>query len=433
MLHGNLENFRNLLSPVGFICLGVSSICLLGIRLPKRQAERKLTVRNVQIFVFLFLFYLSFLPSLFAQDTTLWHLPKGSQAPFGRTEINAIVFSNDGTRLAVATANGIAVSDTYTGKELAMLPASMDTVTTIAFSPDNQTLASAGTDATVHFWNVFTGERITDFTAHTYPIVSLAFSPDGKTLASGSFREICLWDLRTEQPLRTAVLRGHRDMVTILVFSSDSKILASTSFYGTILLWDTETGQRRHNLPAHTDSITALTFSPDNRTLASGGYWSADTESTIRIWDVPTGERLKTFGGHTDPVFALAFSPASDSIYGDILVSAGWDNAIRLWNPQTAELKGTFESDTAPILAVALLQGSSSVGSTLASASLDGTIQLWSLTSVPRPWDVNNDGIVNILDLTLVASRFGERSPDINGDGIVNILDLVRIAQHIEK
>ena len=39
------------------------------------------------------------------------------------------------------------------------------------------------------------------------------------------------------------------------------------------------------------------------------------------------------------------------------------------------------------------------------------------------PWDVNADGVVNILDLTFVASRFGESSPDLNGDGIVNILD----------
>ncbi len=392
-------------------------------------------MRNFQVFVFLSLFYLSFLPSPFAQGITQWRLPEGSEAPFGKTVINTTVFSPDGTRLAVATTNGIAVSDTYTGKKLAMLPVSMDTATALAFSPDNQTLASAGTDATVHLWNIHTGEHTADFTGHTYPIVSLAFSPNGQTLASGSFREIRLWDLRTELPVRAAVLHGHRDMVTTLVFSPDSKTLASTSFYGTVLLWDLETHQRRHSLAAHTDAITALAFAPDGQTLASGGYWSPDTESTIRIWDIATGQLLKTFETHTDPVFALTFSPASDSIYGNTLVSAGWDNAIRLWNPQTAKLKGTFKSDTAPILAVAFLQKSPSVAadthdSTLASASLDGTIQLWSLTSVPRPLDVNADGVINVLDLTFIASRFGQATPDLNGDGIVNILDLVLIAQH---
>ncbi len=50
------------------------------------------------------------------------------------------------------------------------------------------------------------------------------------------------------------------------------------------------------------------------------------------------------------------------------------------------------------------------------------------------PWDVNNDGRVNILDLTFVASYFGADNPppeaDVNGDGIVNILDLTLVASH---
>ncbi len=49
--------------------------------------------------------------------------------------------------------------------------------------------------------------------------------------------------------------------------------------------------------------------------------------------------------------------------------------------------------------------------------------------------DVNGDGVVNILDLTFIASHFGENvdpseepNPDVNGDGIVNIQDLVLVA-----
>ena len=47
------------------------------------------------------------------------------------------------------------------------------------------------------------------------------------------------------------------------------------------------------------------------------------------------------------------------------------------------------------------------------------------------PYDVTGDGVVNILDLTFVAARFGESDADadVTGDGTVNILDLVRIAQ----
>ena len=45
--------------------------------------------------------------------------------------------------------------------------------------------------------------------------------------------------------------------------------------------------------------------------------------------------------------------------------------------------------------------------------------------------DVNKDGIVNVLDLTVVASNFGRRGrndADVNKDGIVNIIDLTLVA-----
>ncbi len=47
-------------------------------------------------------------------------------------------------------------------------------------------------------------------------------------------------------------------------------------------------------------------------------------------------------------------------------------------------------------------------------------------------YDVNADGVVNVLDLTLVAASFGQTDPkaDVNADGTVNILDLTLVAQN---
>ena len=47
------------------------------------------------------------------------------------------------------------------------------------------------------------------------------------------------------------------------------------------------------------------------------------------------------------------------------------------------------------------------------------------------PEDVNADGVVNIIDLTLVASNFGKQgtnAADVNADGVVNIIDLTLVA-----
>ena len=57
-----------------------------------------------------------------------------------------------------------------------------------------------------------------------------------------------------------------------------------------------------------------------------------------------------------------------------------------------------------------------------------------------RASDVNADGMINILDLTLVAAHLGTTptadqslNPDVNGDGTVNILDLTLVASHLGK
>ncbi|MXV74322.1 hypothetical protein F4Z99_08590 [Candidatus Poribacteria bacterium] len=61
---------------------------------------------------------------------------------------------------------------------------------------------------------------------------------------------------------------------------------------------------------------------------------------------------------------------------------------------------------------------------------LDGEIYLKSesVLEIPPTTDVNGDGVVNVLDLVLVANAIGEKSPDLNGDGVINILDLVIVA-----
>ncbi|MXY27385.1 hypothetical protein F4Y59_04370 [Candidatus Poribacteria bacterium] len=57
------------------------------------------------------------------------------------------------------------------------------------------------------------------------------------------------------------------------------------------------------------------------------------------------------------------------------------------------------------------------------------------LLPATRLYDVNADGVVNILDLTLVGSRFGstDAEADVNGDGTVNILDVILVAQNLKN
>ena len=67
-------------------------------------------------------------------------------------------------------------------------------------------------------------------------------------------------------------------------------------------------------------------------------------------------------------------------------------------------------------------------GTEHALPNLDGEMYL--RVTPPNPVDVNGDGVVNILDLTLVVQGLGTDSAkaDVNGDGVVNVFDLVIVA-----
>ena len=189
-----------------------------------------------------------FSPNLLAQDYTQWSLPEGAKARFGKGGLTGnIQYSQDGTRLAVASYIGVWLYDTETYQEIALLAGHASAVLSLAFSPDGKTLASGSHEDTVLLWDVATGKRKRTLTGHTSPIFSLAFSPDGKTLASGSIDR-------------------------------------------TIRLWDAATGEHKQTLAGHKYGIESLAFSPAGKTLASGGGGK-----TVRLWDVVTGEHKAIF------------------------------------------------------------------------------------------------------------------------------------------
>ena len=250
-----------------------------------------------------------------------------------------------------------------------------DRISSVGFSPNGKILASSSWDNTIRLWNPETGQHLTTFQGHSEAVNSVEFSPDGTALASGSNDDTAkLWN--PDGQVR-ATLHGHGSDVTSVAFSPDGKILASGSSDNTIRLWDLTTAQHIATLEGHTDWVRSVAFSPNGRTLASGS-----DDSTIRLWDPTTTEHLDTFTGHRGYVYTVVFSPD---------------------------------------------------GTTLASGSGDCTILLWEIeTAVSQnPLDVNGDGIVNVLDLVAIASRFGQtgQNPaDVNGDGVVNVGDIVLVA-----
>ena len=326
--------------------------------------------KTVFLIVMLLLSSLLFLHNAFTE----LGLPEGAKARLGKGyKTGSSIFSDDGTRFAVASSIGVWIYDVFTAQEVALLRYHPREFTVLAASPDGNMLASANENV-ISLWDIHTGRRIARFSEHSENIRSLVFSPDGEVLASASEdNTIRLWNTTTGR-LLFLPLSGHVGDVISIAFSPDSKMLASGSRDNSIRLWSVTTGQHLVTLEeqiawgvvtheGHTGDVTAIAFSPDGATLASGG-----TDNKIRLWDVGAREHRAAISAHSERVTALAFSPDST-----ILASGSTDNTIRLWNPATRRLLDTLKKYESDIVTLAF----SVDGTTLVSGHTGYLSQSW--------------------------------------------------------
>ncbi|BAY49429.1 pentapeptide repeat protein [Scytonema sp. HK-05] len=244
----------------------------------------------------------------------------------------------------------------------------------IDLSPDGQTMAVGDSSGNIYLWNISTTQLLATFSGHIGWVWSVAFSPDGNMLATGSTdSSVRLWDVQSGRCLQ--VLTEHTGGVRSVSFSVDGQQLASGSEDKTVRLWNLQ-GQCLRVLKGHTQSVYSVHFAPNQQTLAS-----SSNDTTVRIWDVSNGNCLSILQGHTTGAQCVRYSPD-----GQLLASGCRDGSIRLWSGDCSHNRASKPSIINS--SVKLLQGHtdwvwniafSADGHWLASASLDGTLRLWSI------------------------------------------------------
>ena len=206
----------------------------------------------------------------------------------------------------------------------------IDSVTSLAMTPDGKLLASGAWDKSICLWQLSDGECLATLRGHKRGVTCLAAAPDGSLLASGSWDDtIRLWRLPGGEWMAT--LRGHGGAVESLAISPDGNLLASGSGDGTVRLWRLPDGVCMAALVGHESAISVLAITPDGSRLTSG---SAD--GTVRLWTLPDGECVATLRGH-----ASAVRPLTVTLDGNLLSSGNWDGTLRLWGSEIATLAAT--------------------------------------------------------------------------------------------
>jgi WD40 repeat protein/transcriptional regulator with XRE-family HTH domain len=287
--------------------------------------------------------------------------------------VKSLAFSPDERTLATSSWDGaIKLWDLERGS-LLWTGWQTSSIQRLAFAPDGRTLASGGDDAVIRLWDAHSGTQLQTLTGHSGPVHALAWSPNGRLLASAGFdQQIRLWERPLAQPETSMqVLVGHTNMVLGLAFAPDGRILASASWDRTVKLWDVESQRLRETLTGHIDKVLAVVWSPDGHLVASCGL-----DRTIWLWDVELSSYRTTLHGHTAGVYAIAFTPDNRS-----LLSGSEDGTVRVWDAERGQCVQIMQGYAVSIYDVAW----SADGTQLASAGTDLLVTIWDVPASTPP------------------------------------------------
>ncbi|MFD6400409.1 hypothetical protein [Nocardia sp. NPDC060249] len=350
--------------------------------------------------------------------------PLGAPLTGQALTVHAVAFSPDGTTLATG-------SDDQTFRlwslrdrhhivaTSAAIPAHAAAVWSLAFSPDGRTLASAARDGTAELWSVTDPRDPVQvgqpMNGSRGALATVTFLDDETVLTGGQAGNLQVWTLSS------AVVTGHTRLVQAPSYDASGQLMATGSWDGQVLLWDTTGATPRPLstvLPLADDvRVENVALAPDGRTLAVTFLDTGD----VALFDTsdPAAPRALT----TLPIpraryaHELAFAPDSR-----LLVTAYDDVSLQVWDladrdhpmARPEPLTGPGGWVNAALFAPD--------GSAVYAASADRRVHRWDLDGGTRSSTVvaENGGSVNALSI----SADGTLLATAGDDQIVRILGI---------
>ncbi|KAL5722360.1 Protein transport protein S13 A [Ranunculus cassubicifolius] len=219
----------------------------------------------------------------------------------------------------------------------------------------------------------------------------------GKRIATASSDStIKIIAVNSSQTLAT--LTGHQGPVWQVVWAHPKfgSLLASCSYDGRVIVWkegNQNEWSQAHVFNSHKSSVNSICWSPHDVGLVLGcgssdGTISVHTARSDGGWDV-----MKIDEAHPIGVTSVSWAPvdivsANDPIQK--IVSGGCDNAVKFWKLD----HGTWKADAPAMYMhkgwvrdVAWAPNLGLPKSTIASASQDGTVIIWTLGKQGEKWE----------------------------------------------
>jgi WD40 repeat protein len=242
-------------------------------------------------------------------------------------------------------------------------------VTSVALSPDNDTLAfSLDKDSSfpIRLLGIRKGTSV-DLLGHSEEVLATAFSPNGHVLATTGFdKKILLWDMKSKTVLKKHALELPARELEFL----DNKSLFFWGGNEAPKLWDTGPGNGQ-KLLAEPCSVAALC--PKSQTVVTGyGLlgWRSARAGEMKLWSMACKKPLGALKG---PPAEL--SSISVSMDGNYVASGDEAGRIRLWDTNAQRLVAQIKGHSREIQQVRFLRSGR-----LVSTDYGGSIRVWNVS-----------------------------------------------------
>lgn len=203
----------------------------------------------------------------------------------------------------------------------------VDRVRSVDFSHDGTLLATGGgvpsRGGEVKIWKVADGELVLEVPEpHTDTVNSVAFSPDDEYIASASAdKYVRKFEISTGA--LTAQFEGHTNYALGVSWRAGGKILASSGADGTIRIWNAESGDRINSFGGFTKQVSAVRFVGQTQfaVVVSG-------QGLTRMYNTDNGGVQVNYGGPSDYMFSI--DATGDRTTGYV-VAGGYDGNLWIW------------------------------------------------------------------------------------------------------
>lgn len=297
----------------------------------------------------------------------------------------ALAFSPDSRWLAVGHEDRITCFDLSTGEPSHRWQA-RGRAYRLDFHPDSRRIAVGYYETNVvSIYDADDGGHLTDLPAGTSSLTTVAWHPEGNLLATGgSDPRIQIWDVPARRPV--AVFDSHSQQVSTLMFHAGGDLLVSSSWASVGQLWQPSPGRLLMRIPPS----GALNFSRE------GGRWAgviAPSNEQAQLWGVVPSQEYHTFL-NSFPEDGRELQEGDISADGKLLALAGTDG-VRLWDvghgravawlPMRDTICAMFRDEGRELLTCGPVDGLRRWPIT-ASAALEGGLQLGPFHPIPLPF-----------------------------------------------